>query len=222
MCAPWSPYMLNKSLINPPNIRFSSSAVLYRSFRMSMAFTNGAWRMQKSIHVRIGVFGDFITIILFLLDFNCFWVVFGVELRCLAVITTLLIQSNDPVLNKTHVIGDTVQFETYPDSCIFLGTKQTTPIDNGAQREYEAEFGVSRTRSSEHPPWHFISNFIIKSKEIIFASPSVFYHGNGSRISSRHKVGITHCQHPYISHLLSTKTSQMFDEKILKIYWWQE
>ena len=130
--------------------------------------------------------------------------------------THLLIQSNDPVLNKTHVIGDTVQFETYPDSCIFLGTKQTTPIDNGAQREYEAEFGVSRTRSSEHPPWHFISNFIIKSKEIIFASPSVFYHGNGSRISSRHKVGITHCQHPYISHLLSTKTSQMFDEKNFK------
>ena len=90
MCAPWSPYMLNKSLINPPNIHFSSSAVLYRSFRMSMVFTNGAWRVRKSIHVRIVVFGDFITIILFLLDFNCFWAVFGVELRCLAVITTRL------------------------------------------------------------------------------------------------------------------------------------
>ena len=35
----------------------------------------------------------------------------------------LLIQSSDPVLKTTHVIGDTVQFETYPAPCIFLGTK---------------------------------------------------------------------------------------------------
>ena len=35
----------------------------------------------------------------------------------------LLIQSKDPVLKMTHVIGDTVQFKTYPAPCIFLGTK---------------------------------------------------------------------------------------------------
>ena len=35
----------------------------------------------------------------------------------------LLIQSSDPVLKMTHVIGDTVQFETYPAPCIFLGMK---------------------------------------------------------------------------------------------------
>ena len=35
----------------------------------------------------------------------------------------LLIQSNDPVLKTTHVIGDIVQFKTYPAPCIFLGTK---------------------------------------------------------------------------------------------------
>ena len=34
-----------------------------------------------------------------------------------------------------------------------------------------------------HPPWSFISNFKIKSKEIVFVFPPVFYHGNGSRIS---------------------------------------
>ena len=34
-----------------------------------------------------------------------------------------------------------------------------------------------------HPPWSFISNFKIKSKEIVFVLPPVFYHGNGSRIS---------------------------------------
>ena len=50
----------------------------------------------------------------------------------------------------THVIGDTVQFKTYPAPCIFLGTKQTALVDdNGARREYyEAEFGVPR--SEEH------------------------------------------------------------------------
>ena len=37
--------------------------------------------------------------------------------------THLLIQSNDPVLKMTHVIGDTVQFETYPAPWIFLGMK---------------------------------------------------------------------------------------------------
>ena len=35
----------------------------------------------------------------------------------------LLIQSSDPVLKTTHVIGDKVQFETYPAPCIFLGMK---------------------------------------------------------------------------------------------------
>ena len=35
----------------------------------------------------------------------------------------LLIQSSDPVLKTTHAIGDTVQFETYPAPCIFLGMK---------------------------------------------------------------------------------------------------
>ena len=55
----------------------------------------------------------------------------------------LLIQSSDPVLKTTHVIGDTVQFETYPAPCIYLGTKWTALVDdNEARREYEAEFGV--------------------------------------------------------------------------------
>ena len=35
----------------------------------------------------------------------------------------LLIQSSDPVFKTTHVIGDKVQFKTYPAPCIFLGTK---------------------------------------------------------------------------------------------------
>ena len=35
----------------------------------------------------------------------------------------LLIQSSDPVLKMTHVIGDKVQFETYPAPCTFLGMK---------------------------------------------------------------------------------------------------
>ena len=98
----------------------------------------------------------------------------------------LLFQLNDPVHKMTHAIGDTVQFETYPDPCIFLGMKWTAPVDNGAWRECEAEFGVSRITTSAQPPWHFFSNFKIKFKEIVFASPSVFYHGNGSRISSGH------------------------------------
>ena len=42
----------------------------------------------------------------------------------------LLIQSNDPVLKTTHVIGDAVQFETYPAPCIFLGMKQTALVDD--------------------------------------------------------------------------------------------
>ena len=55
----------------------------------------------------------------------------------------LLIQSSDPVLKTTHAIGDTIQFETYPAPCIFLGTKQTALVDdNEAWREYEAEFQV--------------------------------------------------------------------------------
>ena len=54
----------------------------------------------------------------------------------------LLIQSSDPVLKMTHVI-DTVQFETYPAPCIFLGMKRTGLVDdNEAWREYEAEFGM--------------------------------------------------------------------------------
>ena len=114
MCAPWSLYMLNKSLINPPNIHFSSSAVLYRSFRMLMAFTNGAWRVWKSIHVRIVVFGDFITIILFLLDFNCFWVVFGVELRCLAVITTCVEMQLSSFTGRQRVFEQDNQLIKYP------------------------------------------------------------------------------------------------------------
>ena len=56
----------------------------------------------------------------------------------------LLIQSSDPVLKMTHVIGDKVQFETNPAPCIFLVTKWTGLVDdNEARREYyEAEFGV--------------------------------------------------------------------------------
>ena len=72
--------------------------------------------------------------------------------------THLLIQSSDPVLLMTHAIGDTVQFETYPAPCIFLGTKWTALVDdNEAQREYyEAEFGVSGiSSSSTHPPMIF-------------------------------------------------------------------
>ena len=42
----------------------------------------------------------------------------------------LLIQSGDPVLKMTHVIGDTVQFETYPAPCISLGMKQTALVDD--------------------------------------------------------------------------------------------
>ena len=67
--------------------------------------------------------------------------------------THLLIQSSDPVLKMTHVIGDTVQFKTYPAPCIFLGTKQTGLVDNNeARREYEAEFGVPGISSSSAPP----------------------------------------------------------------------
>ena len=66
----------------------------------------------------------------------------------------LLIQSSDPFLKTTHVIGDKVQFKTYPAPCIFLGTKQTALVDdNEAQREYyEAEFGVPGISSSSAPP----------------------------------------------------------------------
>ena len=65
----------------------------------------------------------------------------------------LLIQSSDPVLKTTHAIGDTVQFETYPAPCIFLGMKRTALLDdNEAQREYEAEFGVPGISSSSTPP----------------------------------------------------------------------
>ena len=42
----------------------------------------------------------------------------------------LLIQSSNPVLKTTHAIGDTVQFETYPAPCIFLGTKRTALVDD--------------------------------------------------------------------------------------------
>ena len=42
----------------------------------------------------------------------------------------LLIQSSDPVLKMTHGIGDTVQLETYPAPCIFLGTKRTALVDD--------------------------------------------------------------------------------------------
>ena len=73
--------------------------------------------------------------------------------------THLLIQSSDPVLKTTHAIGDTVQFETYPAPCIFLGMKWTALVDNEAWREYyEAEevFGVSGiSSSSAHPPMIF-------------------------------------------------------------------
>ena len=68
----------------------------------------------------------------------------------------LLIQSSDPVLKTTHVIGDKVQFETYPAPCIFLGMKRTALVDdNGARREYEAEFGVPEISSSAPPPMIF-------------------------------------------------------------------
>ena len=70
----------------------------------------------------------------------------------------LLIQSSDPVLKMTHVIGDKVQFETYPAPCIFLGTKQTALVDDDeAWREYyEAEFGVlGILPSSTQPPMTF-------------------------------------------------------------------
>ena len=57
----------------------------------------------------------------------------------------------------THAIGDTVQFKTYPAPCIFLGTKRTGLVDdNGAWREYEAEFGVPGILpSTTQPPITF-------------------------------------------------------------------
>ena len=70
----------------------------------------------------------------------------------------LLIQSSDPVLKMTHAIGDTVQFETYPAPCIFLGTKWTALVDhNEARREYyEAEFWVPGILpSTTQPPITF-------------------------------------------------------------------
>ena len=72
--------------------------------------------------------------------------------------THLLIQSSDPVLKTTHVIGDTVQFETYPAPCILLGMEQTALVgDDEAQREcYEAEFGVPGILpSTAQPPITF-------------------------------------------------------------------
>ena len=100
--------------------------------------------------------------------------------------THLLIQSNDPVLKMTHTIGDKVQFETYSAPCVLLGMKWTAPVDNEVWKPYEAEFGVTGiSSSSAQPPWSFISNFKIKSREIVFIFPLVFYHRNGSRISFR-------------------------------------
>ena len=69
----------------------------------------------------------------------------------------LLIQSSDPVLKMTHVIGDTVQLETYPAPYIFLGMKWTALVDdNEAQREYKAEFEVPGIHPSTiQPPISF-------------------------------------------------------------------
>ena len=82
----------------------------------------------------------------------------------------LLIQSSDPVLKTTHVIGNTVQFKTYPAPCIFLGMKRTALVDdNEARREYEAEFGVpgissssasNPKRSHSSPPQYFIMGMV--------------------------------------------------------------
>ena len=57
----------------------------------------------------------------------------------------------------THVMGDIVQFKTYPAPCIFLGTKRTALVDdNKAWREYEAEFGVPGILpSTTQPPMIF-------------------------------------------------------------------
>ena len=88
MYAPWSPCMHDKSWINAPNVRLSSSAGLYKSFGLLRTFTNGTWRVRKSIHVRIVVFWRFYYYYIIFIRFWLFWVVFGVELRCLAVITT--------------------------------------------------------------------------------------------------------------------------------------
>ena len=101
--------------------------------------------------------------------------------------THLLIQSSDPVLKTTHVIGDKVQFKTYPAPCIFLGMKRTALVDdNEAQREYEAEFGVPWISSSSTPPpmiFHLQLQNQIQRDRIHL--PLVFYHGNDSRISFR-------------------------------------
>ena len=69
----------------------------------------------------------------------------------------LLIQSSDPVLKMTHVIGDTVKFKIYPAPYIFLGMKQTALVDdNEARREYEAEFEVPGILpSTTQPPISF-------------------------------------------------------------------
>ena len=90
--------------------------------------------------------------------------------------THLLTQSSDPVLKMTHIIGDTVQFKTYPAPCIFLGTKQTALVDdNEAQREYEAEFGVPRILpSTTQPPMIFhlqLQNQI--QRDYILLPPSI-------------------------------------------------
>ena len=58
----------------------------------------------------------------------------------------------------THVIGDKVQFKTYPAPCIFLGTKRAGLVDdNEARREYyEAEFGMPGILpSTTQPPITF-------------------------------------------------------------------
>ena len=53
-------------------------------------------------------------------------------------------------------IGDKVQFKTYLAPCIFLGMKQTAPVDNEVWRPYQAEFGVTGiSASSAQPPMIF-------------------------------------------------------------------
>ena len=76
----------------------------------------------------------------------------------------------------THVIGDTVQFETYLAPCIFLGMKQTALVDdNEARREYETEFGVPGiSSSSSQPPMIFhlqLQNQI--QRDCVCLSPSI-------------------------------------------------
>ena len=77
----------------------------------------------------------------------------------------------------THAIGDTVQFETYPAPCIFLGMKRTALVDdNEAQRKYyEAEFGVPGILPSTTTSYNLSSSSSKSNPKRSHSSPPQYF-----------------------------------------------